>query len=111
LSVDEFATSLAEHLNKRRKEKEIGKKIETRFVSMSPVLESTIHTVGQKWKEKGQGEAVGLAIFDVRKLQQNPGTAIFRVTDILKFLKMKVKALSSNETSNNGHGIATSTYQ
>lgn len=86
LSIDEFAAGLAEHLGKTQKEKEIGEKIETCFVSTSPILEWAIHTAGQKWKDRGQSEVVGLAIFDIKKLRQNSGTTIFRVSDILKFL-------------------------
>ncbi|OBT94396.1 hypothetical protein VE01_07775 [Pseudogymnoascus verrucosus] len=79
-SIDKFVEDLAEHLGKTRKAKS-----ETYFVSMSPILEWTIHTAGQKWIHRGQDE-VGLAIFDVKKLQQNSGTIIFRVSDVLKFL-------------------------
>jgi hypothetical protein len=91
LSVDEFATDLAEHLGKTRKEKEIGEKIETYFLSASLILEWTIHTAGQKWNARGGGEVVGLAIFDVKKLRENSGTTIFRVSDVLKFLASKGK--------------------
>jgi hypothetical protein len=91
LSVEEFAADLAEHLSKTQKGKEIEKKIETYFVSMSPILEWTIHTTGQKWNARDGDEVVGLAIFDVEKLRQNSGTTIFRVSDILKYLAGKGK--------------------
>lgn len=41
-SIDKFPEDLAEHLGKTRNEKE------TYFVSMSPILEWTIHIAGQK---------------------------------------------------------------
>ena len=85
-SVEEFAADLAEHLGKTQKEEEIGEKIETYFVSTSPILEWTIHTAGQKCNARDGDEVVGLAIFDVKKLRQNSGTTIFRVSDVLKFL-------------------------
>jgi hypothetical protein len=86
LSINDFAMNLAEHLGKTQKEKETGEKIETCFVSMSPILEWTIHTVGQKSKDKDQNEEVSLAIFDVKKLRQTSGTTIFHVSDVLRFL-------------------------
>ena len=39
-------------------------------MSTSPMLEWTIYIAGQKWKERGRDKVVGLAIFDVKKLQQ-----------------------------------------
>jgi hypothetical protein len=48
-SFDDFAAILlAKYLNKTREEKGRGEKIETCFVSMSSILEWTIHTAGQK---------------------------------------------------------------
>jgi len=92
-SVSDFATFVAEHLNKTREEKETGVKVETCFVSMSPVLEWTLHTTGQKWRDanRDRGSVVGLAIFDVHKLQRIPETTIFRIADILKFLESQGK--------------------
>ncbi|OBT40524.1 hypothetical protein VE00_09006 [Pseudogymnoascus sp. WSF 3629] len=87
LSFEEFVTDLAEHLGKTQKEKDLGEKIETYFVSVSPILEWTIHTAGRKWCDRREDEVVGLVIFDVKKLRQNSGTTIFRVSDVLKFLE------------------------
>lgn len=67
-SIDEFAGFLAEHLNKTQKEREGKEKVNTYFMTMSLVLEWTIHTAGQKWKGRDADEVVGLAIFDVTKL-------------------------------------------
>lgn len=85
VSFDEFIVDLANHLGKTQKE-EGGEKIETYFVSMSPILEWTIHTVGKKKRKITQDEDVGLAIFDVKKLRQNSRTTIFRVSHVLEFL-------------------------
>lgn len=76
LSIDDFAVDLADHLGKTQKEKEIGEKIKTYFVLISLILEWAIYTVGKKSKDRVQNEVVGLAIFDVKKLQQNSGTII-----------------------------------
>jgi len=91
LSIDDFEADLAEHLGKTQKEKEIGEKVETYFVSTSPILEWAIHTAGQMSKDTGWNEVVGLAIFDVKKLRQNFGTTIFRVSDVLSFLASEGK--------------------
>jgi hypothetical protein len=90
-SIDDFAVFLAEHLNRTRKEKETGEKIETCFVSMSAILEWTIHTTGQKWKDRdpNEEEVAGLAIFDVKKLRQASESTIIRVSDVLKFLTIQ----------------------
>jgi hypothetical protein len=81
------------HLGKTREEEERGEKIETSFVSMSPMLEWTIHTTGQEWKGIGQvaDEVAGLAIFDVETLWQTSDTTIFRVSDVLDFLANRGK--------------------
>lgn len=86
-SIDEFAAFLAEHLNKTQEVKE------TCFVSMSPILEWTIHTAGQKQRGIGQvaDQVAGLAIFDVKKLRQTSDRTIFRVSDVLDFLASRGK--------------------
>jgi hypothetical protein len=62
-------------------------------VLTSLVLEWTIYIAGQKWKDRdrGRGEVVSLAIFDVKKLRQNSGITIFRVSDVLRFLASEGK--------------------
>lgn len=82
IPVDEFIWDLAGHLGKTRR------KTETYFVSMSPILEWTLHKAGQISREN-PNEKVGLAIFDVTKLHSNSDTTIFRVWDILEFLIQK----------------------
>ncbi|KFY89226.1 hypothetical protein V500_05854 [Pseudogymnoascus sp. VKM F-4518 (FW-2643)] len=84
-SIDEFIKDLARHLGKTEKEKETGIKVETYFVSMSPILEWTVHRAGRIWNDH-PNENAGLAIFDVKKLRQNSDTAIFHVRDILEYL-------------------------
>ena len=91
LSVDDFSSLLDEHLNMTQTEKEFGRRIRTCFVSTSPILEWTIHKAGQKWKEKSGDEVVGLAVFDIKKMRQNSGTIIFRVSDVLRFLASQGK--------------------
>ena len=92
-SVSDFVTFVAEHLNKTREEKETGERVETSLVSMSPVLEWTLHTTGQKWKgpKRDRDTVIRLVIFDVKKLQRNSETTLFRVADILKFLESQGK--------------------
>jgi hypothetical protein len=85
VSFDEFIVDLANHLSKTQKE-EGGERIETYFVSMSPILEWTIHTAGKKERNTTQDEVVGLAVFDVKKLRQKSSTTIFRVSHVLEFL-------------------------
>ncbi len=85
ISVDEFAAHLAKHLGKTQEEKR------TCFLSMSPILEWTVHTTGQKWKESTAEEIVGLAVFDVRRLRKTSDLTIFRVSDILQFLEARGK--------------------
>jgi len=91
-SIDNFALELGLHLDKTR-EDERGGKIATTFVSMTPMLEWTLHTTGQKWRYRDQtaDEVAGLAIFDVEKLRQTSDTAIFRVSDVLDFLASQGK--------------------
>lgn len=86
-SIDKFAAFLAEHLNKTQEPKD------TCFVSLSPILEWTIHTVGQKQRDIKQGvqQVAGLAIFDVEKLRQTSNTTLFRVSDIFDFLASRGK--------------------
>jgi ribosome-associated translation inhibitor RaiA len=48
VSVSDFAEMLAKHFNKTKKERETGEKLETCFLSLSAILEWTIHTTGQK---------------------------------------------------------------
>jgi len=82
VSIDEFAAFLAEHLNKTQERRE------TCFLSMSPMLEWTMHTAGQSQRGIGQvaDEVAGLAVFDVKKLRQTSDTTIFRVSDVLDCL-------------------------
>jgi hypothetical protein len=88
-SIDDFALFLSDHLSKTQQEKDGGEEIETCLVSMSSILEWTIHSAGKKQGVISQnpGGVVGLAIFDVKKLGQNLDTAIFRVSDIFEFFK------------------------
>jgi hypothetical protein len=93
-SVDGFVEFLAQHLKKTQEEKNTGNKVETCFLSMSPVLEWTIHATVQKWRNSVLDESVGLAVFDVKKLRQNSGLTVFRVSDILTFLASQGKEQS-----------------
>lgn len=92
-SIGDFATMLAEHLNKTQIEKETGSRIKTCFLSLSPILEWTLHKTGQKWRDSTEDDdtSVGLAIVDVKKLQQSTGISLFRVSNILEFLRRKGK--------------------
>ncbi|KAH0566167.1 hypothetical protein GP486_000435 [Trichoglossum hirsutum] len=91
ISVDGFAALLAEHLGKTKEEERTGNKVETCFLSMSPVLEWTVHATGQKWKDMEADETVGLAVFDVGRLRQTPDLTVFRIADILQFLEGRGK--------------------
>jgi len=65
----------------------------TSFVSMSPILEWTIHTTGQKRNGRNQtvDENTGLAIFHADKLRKTSDTTIFRVSSVLDFLASQGK--------------------
>lgn len=84
--MDAFAAFLTEHLGKLRKEGETGHKVETCFLSLSPSLEWTVHTTGQRSRKSKVEETIGLAIFDTEKLRQTSGLTVFRVSSILDFL-------------------------
>ncbi|KAF2434000.1 hypothetical protein EJ08DRAFT_694030 [Tothia fuscella] len=81
-----IAILLAEHLTKTQTESKTGRKVKTCFMSISPILEWTLHTTAQKSKEIKEEEVAGLAIFDVKKLKQAPNTIVFRVSDFLDFM-------------------------
>lgn len=85
-SIDKFAVLLNKHLTKSKTERTTREKIKTPFVSLSSSLHWTIHTAGQKWKDRDAEEAVGLAIFDVKKMRQTSDTTIFRVSDVIESL-------------------------
>jgi hypothetical protein len=91
VSVDEFATLLAEHLGKTQEEERTGNRVETCFLSMSSVLEWTVHATGKKWKDREADGTVGLAVFDAGRLRQTPDLTVFRVSDILQFLEGRGK--------------------
>ena len=88
-SIEEFVEKLALHLGKTQEERTRGEKIKTIFLSMSPQLEWTLHATGQR--SKG-GHATGLAIFDVERLRRTSDATIFRVVDIINFLKAQGKS-------------------
>lgn len=77
-SIDDFAELLAEHLSKTQKGRETAEKMETCFMSTSPILEWIFMTAGQKWR-------------NIKKLRQSLDTTLFCVEDILRFLRSQGK--------------------
>jgi len=81
--MEKFATLLVEHLNKLQRPKK------TPLLSMSPILEWTIHNTARKYEiiaKASKNQVAGLAIFEIEKLRQIPNTILFRVSDVLEFL-------------------------
>jgi len=84
VSLQMFSKELEDHLGKTERP------TETFLMSSSPILQWTIHTVGQKHRRiDDSGVEAGLAIFDVRKWQQSQETALFRVRDLCDYFASK----------------------
>jgi hypothetical protein len=86
-SVQKFIAALAKHLGKTQLEKKAGCTLDTMFSSMSPKLEWTIHRTGQGSKPYNEEEVAGLVIYDLRRLRMARDVTVFRVRDIIQFLK------------------------
>ncbi|OAL57045.1 hypothetical protein IQ07DRAFT_626972, partial [Pyrenochaeta sp. DS3sAY3a] len=87
--VRRFLTSLARHLRKTEKERQQGKKLTTKFTSISPILEWTLHLSGRKARGRGpEGpNSTSLVVFDLQKLSEAPNVTVIKISDIIDFLE------------------------
>jgi hypothetical protein len=88
--VEEFLGSLGRHLGKTERETKLGRRLPTRFTSISPRLNWTLHLTGKKLREqqeRGGEDQVSFVVFDLQTLSQTPNVTVFRVSDVLRFLK------------------------
>lgn len=82
-----FVKAIAKHLVKRKVQKETGEKQETVFTSMSPILEWALHTTKKKWSDNNADERATLVVFDMKRLREIQDVALFRVSDVIRFLE------------------------
>jgi hypothetical protein len=86
-TVQAFVEAIAAHLSKTQVQKETGSKQETTFTSMSPTLEWALHTTKNKWSDNNSDERASLVVFDMEKLLGIQDVALFRVSDVIRFLE------------------------
>lgn len=86
-TVDQFVRAIAAHLEKTQREKDTGIKQATMFTSMSSILEWALHTTKNKWSDNNGDERASLVVFDVGRLRELQGVAIFRIVDVIRFLE------------------------
>jgi hypothetical protein len=79
--------ALATHLGKTQVQKETGVKQETTFTSLSPILEWALHTTKNKWSDNNADERACLVVFDMERLREIQDVALFRVSDVIRFLE------------------------
>jgi hypothetical protein len=94
-SVEDFISSLGNHLGKTEREKEAGEPWETMFTSTSPRLDWTVHLTEQKWRKQekqGMEDHVGFVTFDLQKLSETPDLTVLRVANVLRFLETRGKS-------------------
>lgn len=88
--MQDFSSSLGRHLGKTERETKLGRKLPTRFTWRSPRLNWTLHLTGKKEREQQEREGedqVSFLVFNLRTLSQTPNVTVFRVSDVLRFLK------------------------
>jgi hypothetical protein len=86
-TVHSFVKAIAKHLGKTQVQKETGVKQETMFTSMSPILEWALHTTKNKWSDNNEDERASLVVFDMKRLREIQDVALFRVSDVIRFLE------------------------
>ncbi|CAE7219828.1 hypothetical protein PTTW11_11226 [Pyrenophora teres f. teres] len=86
-TVHSFVEAIAKHLGKTQVQKETGVKQETMFTSMSPILEWALHTTKNKWSDNNADERASLVVFDMKRLREIQDVALFRVSDVIRFLE------------------------
>ena len=85
-----FSKELESHLGKT------DHPAETFLLSTSPILQWTIHIVGQRHREiKEPGFEAGLAMFDKHQWRECKDTAIFRVKDLCDYFASKGYAIEN----------------
>jgi hypothetical protein len=86
-TVQAFVEAIAAHLGKTQIQQETGVKKETMFTSMSPILEWALHTTKNKWSDNNADERASLVVFDMERLREIQDVALFRVSDVTRFLE------------------------
>lgn len=86
-TVHQFVRAIAAHLEKSQLQKSTGAKQDTMFTSMSPILEWALHTTKNKWSDNREDERASLVVFNVRRLREIQGVALFRISDVIRFLE------------------------
>lgn len=86
-TVSQFVEAIAEHLGKSQVQNSTGIWQDSMFTSMSPILEWAIHITKNKWSDNKEDERASLVIFDVGKVRQIQGVALFRISDVVRFLE------------------------
>ncbi|KAF1973263.1 hypothetical protein BU23DRAFT_598989 [Bimuria novae-zelandiae CBS 107.79] len=87
MTVLQFVRAMAVHMGKTQLQKGTGMKQDTMFTSMSPIFEWALHTTKNKWSDNNADERASLVVFDVRRLRQIQGVALFRISDVIRFLE------------------------
>ena len=75
------------HMGKTQLQKSTGVKQDTVFTSMSPIVEWALHTTKNKWSDNNADERASLVVFDIRRLREIQGVALFRISDVIRFLE------------------------
>jgi uncharacterized membrane protein YheB (UPF0754 family) len=92
-TVHAFVKAMATHLGKTQLKQETGTKHNSMFTSMSPILEWTLHTTKNKWAENiaianaNVAKRTCLVIFDIRRMREMQHVAIFRISDVVRYLE------------------------
>ena len=90
--VDDFLAALGRHLGKTRDFNCISiQAIDKHLTSMSPILEWALHKTGQKWNDCPSDDQVELIIYDLQALRNVSDVAVFRISDVLRFLERQNK--------------------
>lgn len=90
-----FISLMEMHLGITQRERRIGRRHPSIYTSMSPILEWTIHVTKKKSVENiadadadaDAGERTCLVIFNIRKLRAMQDVAIFRISDVVRYLE------------------------
>lgn len=95
----EFRSLISLHAFSKEVEHHLGKTeypVETFLISTSPVLQWTIHTVGQRHRKiRDPVFAVGLAIFDIHRWRKCKDTKTYVITSPRKVVLLKTKSGSN----------------
>lgn len=84
--MNEFIEAISRHLVKTRDRKTSYKQIDTKLTSISPILEWTLYKTRQNAAES-IATGAELVVYDLEAMIKTLGVAVFRVVDILQYLK------------------------